>query len=336
MRKRNQPKKKKPARLPLSGNSATKTDENRQPGAANEGLEAATTPQTAEKKAGNAEEDAQRQNSKELHQERVAFFNQHYPSLFSDDWLSSPAIYKFLEQERAEDLIRKQTPRNWPPDPLLPESEWRPELESFGKTLSKKIPGPKSLIPRSSPPIFEKRAPGEKQAGFLERHKDGYYTFIANYFLTYATEWEPIQRGRLEWLSNHFKIGRIVKTLECTMDDYVEIFGLKFTDRDKYLNPGYMPFYLAARCALIHPNPVYRRMWRLIFRKEAIDCVHVAKVLRWDPPTVKKILEPGRLEKKKGKYEEIVWRSIREYERREENDILSSGSDDDSNPDYAY
>lgn len=38
--------------------------------------------------------------SDRLLQKRIAFFEENFPSLFSDDWLSSPELLEFLEQEK--------------------------------------------------------------------------------------------------------------------------------------------------------------------------------------------------------------------------------------------
>lgn len=43
----------------------------------------------------------------------------------------------------------------------------------------------------------------------------------------------------------------------------------------------------------------------------------IPKIIQWHPPQILNVWEPGRLNKKGKRYEEVVWRSVREYDKRE-------------------
>ncbi|RPA84405.1 hypothetical protein BJ508DRAFT_359764 [Ascobolus immersus RN42] len=253
--------------------------------------------------------------------DRLAFFNANFGNLLSDEWISSPELDRLLELERI--LPFPTCPKFKEPFDIasLPDPDTSNpalvELGEIGRSLRSQIPRSKDLVTRPQIKEFRTRKHDENPSRFLLEHQTGYYTFIANAFLTKHFEWLPGDCGRLKFLFNPLKIARIVKDLDCTVQDYVEVFGLNYTTRNDYLSSGFMPYHLAARCALIHPNPTFRKLWRNLTTMDAIDCVHIPKILRWDPSEVLNVIEEGRLRKAK-RYEEVVWRSIREYERRED------------------
>lgn len=172
-----------------------------------------------------------------LHQRRVAFFEKNFPNLFSNDWLDSPEIYEFIEKDRAfvpppkPTIIRNNATKykaNTIPVTIRykDESDFHFELGEIGNSLKPYIPTRQNeLIRANIPRYFGTRAPGENAAAFLETHKHAYYTFIANYYLTRFWEWNACEWSRYPYLTNPYKIARITRNLQCTIEDYIEVFG---------------------------------------------------------------------------------------------------------------
>lgn len=177
-----------------------------------------------------------------LHQERVAFFEENFPLLFSDTWLSSSELHRFLEAERSfvpppipivrdEDInIHGENNGKKKPGMIVLRrvpgaSEAHFELGKLGAFLHPHIPKQKDLIPVPKVEKLRCRMPGEDAAKFLEEHRHGYYTFIANFYLTKCWDWRAGGSTRYSLLTSPHKIARITKHLKCTIEDYIEVFG---------------------------------------------------------------------------------------------------------------
>ncbi|RPA81900.1 hypothetical protein BJ508DRAFT_361524 [Ascobolus immersus RN42] len=167
---------------------------------------------------------------------------------------------------------------------------------------------------------------------YWAENKDAYRRFMVDSYLTRRQGWDPINRGRLEFLSNPKKIAKIIADINCTPEEYIRYFELDNTTRDQILHSNYAPFWYLAYGASKDPETsFYKRLWiatyghdpSLYFEQDYLIRIHPAGIEKYIYDEARYGKEPDAKTLLR-----MIWDSIDEYERR-----FASGSLDDD-PDF--